>query len=41
MGMGLPQYLFLEKHQSLASTSQLWKRLSWTKDGTHVLFLLF
>ena len=33
-GIGVPQYLFLEIAQSLASLSQLWKRLSWTNSGT-------
>ena len=39
--MGLPQYLLREKHQSFASTSQLWNLFSYTKEGTQALVLLF
>ena len=41
IGIGLPQYLFLEKHQSFASASQLWNLFSWTNAGTHLEFWLF
>lgn len=40
-GIGLPQYLFLEKHQSSAFSSQLLNLFSYAKRGTHVAFLLF
>lgn len=33
-GIGLPQNLFLEKHQSLASSSQLLNLFSYAKEGT-------
>ena len=33
-GIGLPQYLFREKHQSLASFSQLSNRFYWIDFGT-------
>ena len=41
IGIGLPQYLFLEKHQSLASASQFLKRFSCTNVGTHLGSSLF
>ncbi len=40
-GIGLPQYLFLEKHQSLASLSQLSNLFSWITFGTQVALWLF
>jgi len=33
-GIGVPQYLFLDIAQSLASRSQLWNLLSFTNSGT-------
>jgi len=41
IGMGLPHYLLREKHQSLASSSQLWNLCSWTFFGTHLVCKLF
>lgn len=40
-GIGLPQYLFLEKHQSCESLSQLVNLFSWIFLGTQVAFILF
>jgi len=40
-GMGLPQYLFLEKHQSLASLSQLSNLFYWIVLGTQYALWLF
>lgn len=41
IGIGFPQNLFLEKHQSLASANQLWNLFSYTKAGIHLAFILF
>ena len=40
IGIGLPQSLFLDTHQSLTSESQLWNLPSCTSLGTHLDFLL-
>lgn len=40
IGIGFPHYLFLEKHQSLASSNQLWNLCSWIFFGTHLVFIL-
>lgn len=40
-GIGFPQYLFLEKHQSWESLSQLVNLFYWIDFGTHVAFMLF
>lgn len=41
IGIGFPQNLLLEKHQSLASESQFLKRFSCTNAGTHLGSSLF
>lgn len=41
IGIGLPQNLFLLKHQSYASSNQLLNLPSWIDYGTHLAFLLF
>lgn len=40
-GIGLPQKRFLEKHQSLASLSQLLNFPYWMALGTHLASVLF
>lgn len=40
-GIGFPQYLFLEKHQSWESLSQFVNLFYWIDLGTHVAFILF
>ena len=40
-GIGFPQYLFLEKHQSCESFNQFVNLFSWIDFGTQLAFMLF